>query len=484
MQVKSVPESAFLTVAMRWSDRLIGLISVIILARLLVPEDFGIVVMASVIVGLIDILLDLGVNTALIQNKDTDDDDFSTAWTLRLIQSILAGIIIFISAPWVADYYNNLLVIDVLRVMAFSVIIAGLENIGVVSFQKNMEFGKDFKFFFCKRISGFIITLIVAFILQSYWAMVIGALVGRIVGVLLSYKMHEFRPHLQLKKFSSIWSFSKWVLLRNIGSYLDNQSDKLLIGHRNDAGTLGAYSVAKDVAAMPTSELLAPLGRVLFPAFVQKRDNEEVFVSSISTAIGVQVLIAFPACVGLSLVAEDAVPILLGANWGEAVPFIQTLAFINLLFSLSHSSGYALLAIGKIKLLAAVTWLQAILFLSTVIWFFPQSDAMAIIMIRLCVVGIGTIAVISITLVQIRGFGASDYFLPLIRPLLATFIMAFVLINIHPELASMAVAIRLILEILIGCLAYVGSIIFLWLIIGRPEGAESYLLKNFLYKFG
>ena len=155
-----------------------------------------------------------------------------------------------------------------------------------------------------------------------------------------------------------------------------------------------------------------------------------------------------------------------------------------MLFSLSHSSGYALLAIGKIKLLAAVTWLQAILFLSTVVWILPQSDAMAIIMIRLCVVAIGTIAVISITFAQIKGFGGSDYFLPLIRPLLATLIMAFVLSNIHPELASMAAAVRLILEILIGCLAYVGSIIFLWLIIGRPEGAESYLLKNFLYKFG
>jgi O-antigen/teichoic acid export membrane protein len=146
--IKSVFHGALLTVLMRWSDRLIGMVSMIILARLLTPADFGIIAMASVVVGLIDVLLDLGVNIALIQNTEASQEDYDTAWTLRLIQAGFAGLVIFICAPLAANYYHNLLITDVLRIMACSVVIAGMENIGIVTFQKNMEFGNDFKFFF------------------------------------------------------------------------------------------------------------------------------------------------------------------------------------------------------------------------------------------------------------------------------------------------------------------------------------------------
>ena len=216
----------------------------VVLARLLTPADFGIIAMASLAVGLIDVLLDLGVNIALIQNSKADDDDYNTAWSLRLIQACLAGLLIILMAPIASEYYNNPNVTDVLRVMAVSVIIAGLENIGIVTFQKNMEFGLDFKFFFFKRVVGFLITLFAAFLLHSYWAMVLGSLAGRVAGVLLSYGMHPFRPRFSLIRLKHIWSFSQWVLVKNIGSYFDNRLDQLFVGRITNAATTGTYTVA------------------------------------------------------------------------------------------------------------------------------------------------------------------------------------------------------------------------------------------------
>lgn len=483
MSVKSVHESAIIVVGMRWCDRLLGLISMIILARLLVPADFGIIVMASLVVGLIDVLLDIGVSTALIHNQKADNEDYNTAWTLRLIQSWLTGVIIFVSAPFVADFYDNDLVIDVLRVMALSVIIAGFENIGVVTFQKNMEFGKDFKFFFYKRFIGFVITLIFAFILHNYWAMVIGALAHRIAGVILSYRMHAHRPRLSLSRTTEIWSFSKWVLMRNIITYFDTQIDKFLVGHRTDEKVLGTYSVAHDVAAMPTTELLMPLGRVLFPAFAQKRDNLETFARSISTAIGVLSLVAMPACIGLILTAEDVVLILLGDNWVAAIPLIQIMAISNLIFSLTHSGTYALLATGKVKLLAIVSGIQILLFIMMATLFFPADSAAEIASIRVLTVTIGSIFIISLVIVQIQGFRIRDYFAPILRPVLATGIMAWVIIQLHPELTHWMSFTRVIVEVIIGFITYTASIVLLWLLQGRPEGAESYLIKNFSHKF-
>ena len=478
---KSVFHGAILTVTMRWSDRLIGLISMIVLARLLVPADFGIVAMASVVVGLIDVLLDLGVSVALIHNHQADHEDYDTAWTLRLCQAALAAIVIFLGAPLAAAYYHNPLVIDVLRVMAFSVLIGGLENIGIVTFQKNLEFGKDFQFFFSKRVAGFAITMSAALLLHSYWAMVIGALSGRIVGVLLSYKMHPHRPRFSFSRLRHIWSFSQWVLARNIGSYLNSSFDQLLVGGRTNAAVTGAYTVADEIAALPTTELLAPLGRVLFPAFVQKRNDPEDFARSVSTAIGVQALVAIPACVGLAMVSNDAVYVILGAKWAEAVPIIRIMAFTNLLLALVHSAGYALLAMGNVKMLAAVTWLQAVLFLGAAVVLFPHAGAVELATIRFAVVVTGSLVLMSIVLTQIEALSARAFFMPLLRPLLASGAMALLLSQLHPLFVNLFPLARLLVEIASGGIVYVSGMTIMWLLARRPEGAEAYLLKNILH---
>ena len=479
---KSVFHGALLTVAMRWSDRLIGLVSMVVLARLLVPADFGIVAMASLVVGLFDVLLDMGVNIALIQNTQAEREDYDTAWTLRVVQASITGILIFMTASLAAEYFNNPNVTDVLRVMAVSIIIGGLENIGIVNFQKNMEFGRDFKFFFYKRVAGFLVTLVAAFLLHSYWAMVLGTLSGRMAGVLLSYGMHMHRPRFSFARLRHIWSFSQWILVRNIGVYFDSRTDKLLVGHRADAAITGAYTVADEIAAMPTTELLTPLGRVLFPAFVKKRDDPDAFAHAVSLAIGVQGLVAIPACVGIVLVANDAVFVLLGAKWLQAAPFIQVMAFTNLLLALTSSGGYALLAMGKVRMQAFVIWLQAVLFLLTAFLLIPGSGAMGLATIRLAVAATGSMVLIGIVLHQIKALKAAAFFSPLIRPALATIAMTIAIYSLHPVISNLVPFIRLVCEIGVGGITYVVSIGAMWVLAGRTEGAEAYLLKNIMRK--
>ncbi len=465
---------------MRWSDRLIGLISMMILARLLTPADFGIIAMATVVVGLVDVLLDLGVNIALIHNHTAEHEDYDTAWTLRLIQAGIVALSIFVFSPLAADYYHNPLVTDVLRVMSLNVVIGGLENIGIVTFQKNMEFGIDFKFFFYKRVTGFLVTLVGAFVLHTYWAMVFGALAGRVMGVFLSYGMHKHRPRFCLTRLSHIWSFSQWVLVRNIGSYLDSRTDKLLVGGRTSAGMTGEYAIADEIAAMPTSELLAPLGRVLFPAFVLKRGDPEAFARSISTAIGVQALVAIPACAGLATVAHDAVWVLLGQKWLASIPLIQVLAMVNLIVALIHSTGYALLAIGQVRMLAAVSWLQAGLFLFTAIILLPHAGANELALIRLAAVTVGSMTSIGIVLTQIKALSMRAFFGPLIRPLIAAGLMALLLHELQPMMSSVVPWGRLLIEVCAGGIMYTICILLMWVVTGKREGGEAYLIKNVL----
>lgn len=474
----SVARGAVLVVVMRWTDRLIGIVSTLILARLLMPSDFGIVAMASLVVALVDTLLDLGVGSALVQNSKADRDDFDTAWTLRLGQALLAAFLIaLLGAPVAAEYFDDARVESVLRLMALTVALGGLENIGIVSFQKKMEFGRDFRFFFLRRLAAFVITIALAIWLRTYWAMVIGALGGRLVGVWLSYALHDYRPRFSLSRIKQLWSFSQWILVRNLGAYGTQQLDKILVGRRTDAASLGAYSLADDIAAMPTGELLAPLGRVLFPAFVQAAHDPAELRRTYCLALGVQAIVALPAGVGLAMVADTAVPLLLGAQWQSAIPLVQTLALLNVATAMQHSSGYLLLTLGKVRLQAIFSWVQLGMLASLTLLAFPQAGAEGIANIRLAVSLVAMVAFLSMVVSTVPGLKWKHILTNVWRPAFATIGMAMVLLYLTMP-ANIAPAIRLGAEILIGGMVYFLLLLLAWSVQKKPIGAEKYLLTK------
>ena len=201
--------SALLTVSMNWFNRLVGLVSVAILARLLLPEDFGVIAMASLIVALADTVLNFGVHVPLIQKQDATQAHYDAAWTLRLMQMLLSTLVLFFAAPFAAEYFEDQRVELVCQCLAFSLLLGGLENIGIVDFQKKMQFGAEFRLRFIRRLSGFLVTITLAYTLRSYWALVIGMLAERFMGVVLSYWLHPMRPN------SAFTNFERSLTSRN-----------------------------------------------------------------------------------------------------------------------------------------------------------------------------------------------------------------------------------------------------------------------------
>ena len=467
---------ALIVVSMRWSDRLIGVISTLVLARLLVPDDFGVVAMASLFTGLVDVLLDLGVVASLIHKGRCEDADFNTAWTIRLIQAALAAAIIVIASLWVAEYYNDARVTAVLWVMAGSTLIGGLENIGIVNFQKEMNFAKDFQYFFLRRVAGFLATLILAWLFKSYWALPLGTLVGRLFGLGASYALHPFRPRLTLERFRGMWSFSQWMLLRSIGLYVDSRLDKLLIGHRNDAAMVGTYALSDEISAMPSTELLAPLGRVLFPALVNVRENVGKLRYAFLTALSIQTMIAVPAAAGLALVAREAVAVLLGAKWMGAVPFVQTLSLVYGVAAVSHAAGYLLLTLGKIRLLAVFIWTQLIFFAFGAMTLLAHSEPLVLARWRLSLAVVGALGVIALVVRLVDGLHVKDIVGALWRPFVATSAMAAALLFM-PSVED-PTFLELFMRCIVGGIVYGIILIGLWWAVGRPEGGESYLLRK------
>lgn len=473
----SVFKGAILTISMRWADRLVGFVSTLILARLLVPSDFGIIAMASLVIGLIDVFLDLGVNVALIQNRNATDAHYNTAWTLRIIQTGIGAVIVFIAAPQAAVYFKDLRITPVLQVMSAGLILVGLENIGVITFQKEMRFGLDFRFVFLKRIAGFLVTMIAAWLMRSYWALVIGTLAGRTLGVLLSYHMHPMRPSLSLEKLKEIFSVSQWMLLNSVGNYLNRNVHNMLVGRRASTAIMGGYILAGEISAMPSTEILAPLNRVLFPTFVKAKHDLVELKRLFLLAQSVQSLLGIPAGVGLALVAHEAVLVLLGEKWLFVAPFVQILALANVVEAITTSGGYVLITMGKLRYAVLITWIQVIFLSALVIFMPPGSDALQIAWLRVLTVLAGLFVLFWMLTRTLQNVSLMDIGRSILRPLLGIGVMTLAIISIE-EVIKLTPLAALIVKVFTGLITYPVAIMLMWWIAKKPKGAESYLLDK------
>ncbi len=476
--MKGVVQGTLLTVAMRWTDRLIGLVSTLVLARLLIPEDFGVIAMASLVIALADVFFDLGVYVTLIQNRSPSQAHFDTAWTLGLLQSALAAAVLYLGAPYAASYFHEPRVEDVIKALGLGLLITGFENIGVVTFQKEMQFGRDFAFIFIKRVSGFSVTVIAAWLMQSYWALVIGTLSGRMVGVAFSFLMHPMRPRWSLSKARDILNVSQWLMARTTGGYLESQLHRVVVGRRDDATVMGAYAMASDISAMPSTELLMPINRVLFPAFVKVKEDPQELKRVFLMAQGVQILIAMPASAGLALVAQEVIALMLGDKWLMAVPFVQIFAVASLASAILSSATYLMITLDHVKALALFSWLQVALFASFAFVVFPSFGALQIAWLRLWVSAASDAIFIGMLLHFFAPLRLGDLARGAIRPVLAASAMAACLQLLDNFWTSPSPLVSLLLKTLLGACVYTTAIVCLWWVAGRPAGAESFFLSS------
>ncbi|MFB3077097.1 MAG: oligosaccharide flippase family protein, partial [Lysobacterales bacterium] len=225
---RGMAKGAAWMVAMRFSMRGIGLVSTVILARLLVPADFGLVAMATIIFGLIEVMSQFGFGVFLIQKQNAGHDYYDTAWTLSILRGAVTCGLLFVIAMPVADFFGDPRLVEIFYVLALVALVRSIGNVGVIDFQKNLTFGKDFKLHVAVKLAAFCVTITAAILLRNYWALVIGIATAGFVRVALSYMMHPYRPRLSLARWREIMHFSKWLLANNVLGFLNRQSDGLI----------------------------------------------------------------------------------------------------------------------------------------------------------------------------------------------------------------------------------------------------------------
>jgi len=465
-------------VAMRWCIRGLGFISSAVLARLLMPEDFGLVTTALVIFGFISLLFEFGVNWALIQNNKTTDEHFHTAWTIRLLQSLVVAMLLAIFSPLIAQAYGDVRLELICQILAVGALIRGVENIGTIKFQKDMKFSRDFLYNVTPKIISTFTTIGLAFYYKSYMALVVGTVLSNLILVIASYLAISFRPKFSFAEISDIWGFSQWILLRNIAQYISTQGDLVILSILATPTKIGYYKWGTELSFMAITEIQQPFTRALIPGLAKIKDDHDRLIASYLRALSMMTLITVPAALGFGAVAEELIPLFLGGGdkWLPVVPLIESLVFFSMCTSMYGISGSLLTISGNVKYTAYIYWIQALVTMVTIYPAFYIAGIQGVAFSR-ALIGIIMFIVISYLVVYKCHVTFSQIINVIWRPVLAGVVMFIALLNIS-ELWGLSSWALLILKIILGAVFYILLVVFFWWLSGKPATFEETFIQK------
>lgn len=475
LQVRVASAAVWLTAA-RILVNLTGFVSTIALARLLTPADFGLVAIATTIGSIVNVLTDLSMANALIQHKDPQREHLDTAFTLNVLRAAGIGVLLAVFAVPVAHIYDDERLIGLLIASAAVAALIGLKNPKTVLYTRDLDFRQAFVITVIQRLVNFGTALAIAYIYQSYWALVLGTLAGQVAGVVLSYFYRPFLPRLGFTHAKDLFAFSAWLLASQLIGVLNTRADQLFIGYALGHGPLGHYTVADNLSVLPTRETTLPLAQALFPGFARLQGERDRLASAFNRAQAVTCALALPAGIGFAAIADPAVRLALGDRWLETIPLIQWMATIYAVQTLAAGAHPLTLALGKTRALFQRDLVTLLVRLPLILGGLFLFGVMGAVYGRAiaAAVGIGLNMMLVKSLIDLS---LARQLRTNVVTVAAVAAMVAAVVGIRAILPETATTTGLIVEILalvaVGVLAYGGTRLAVRLATGRPDALEE-----------
>jgi O-antigen/teichoic acid export membrane protein len=350
---KRVVQGGIWVFGLRIANRSLGFIRTIILARLLAPHDFGLFGIALLAIATLETFSQTGFQAALVQKKKNVEPYLDTAWTISAIRGIILFLILFSSAPLIANFFDSAQATLIIKVIAVSTLLSGFRNIGIIFFQKELEFNKQFLYEISATLVDLTVAIILAFILRNVWALVWGGLAANFVRVFMSYIIHPYRPRIKFEKekFQELFAFGKWVLGSSILVFLITQGDDIFVGKMLGVTALGLYQMAYLISNLPATEITHVISQVTFPAYSKLQDDLPKLREAYLKVFQVTAFISIPLAGAIFVFARDFTQFVLGDKWLPIIPIIQVLSFWGAIRSIGSTAGPAFQGIGNVKII-------------------------------------------------------------------------------------------------------------------------------------
>ncbi len=351
--------------AERLTSVFITFIVSLVLARLLSPNDFGIVSIVLVFISFADVFVVNGFSTALIQKKDADETDFSTIFYCSLIVALVIYAILFFTAPFIASFYNAPILTEVIRVFAIRLPISALNSVQHAFVSRAMIFKK---YFFSTLIGGLVSAFVGIFMaVKGYgvWAIVGQYLSSTVVNSIVLLFTISWRPRLTFSKRSAktLMGYGWKVTAAAFSGTFFGQLRSLLIGKFYTTADLAFYDRGNQFSSLATTSISSSLIAVLFPAFANDGNNVSLVKQKLSRAIRVISYSVLPLTIGIALVAKPMVEVLLTSEWLGSVPYIQILCASAAVGMLGDISLQAINAIGRSDVVLKLEFIKKPVFL-------------------------------------------------------------------------------------------------------------------------
>jgi len=474
-------------VAFRLFDRTVGVLSTTILARLLIPADFGLVAMAMSVIAIIELATSFSFEIALIQNPHPQREHYDTAWSLNVLLALGGATLTCVLAHAAASFYGDPRLVPIMFCIAGGWIVSGTENPGIANFRRRMDFAAEFRFMASKRVVMFLVSTSAAIVFRSYWALVFGMVTGRVVGTVLSYAMEPYRPRWSLARARELFSFSGWLLATNMAGVVLSRLPHFVVGRTFGAQSLGAYTVGWEIAQLAHTELVAPINRAMFPGYARLASEPEAFRRVCLEATAAILLVVLPTSFAVAVFAEPIVRLLLGVKWHDAVPIIQILAFSGAVSAITSNNASAYLALGRPHFSTMILFTRLSLFTVAAL-LFVRGHGMTVVAYSELVAALGSLLVSLPLLFRTVHIRLRDYLTGVWRPLAASLFGAsgvYFALRLDESTPGLTTAIgQLALGLPLGLLLYLCSLWALWQVSGRPASIEPMLGRRILGTVG
>lgn len=479
MRTHKVIKGSAILAGAQFIARSFDLVAMIVIARLLTPEDFGLVALASSVMLVVNSATDLPVVDSLVQRRDLKPGDLDTGFTLGLIRGVTVAIVLFILATPISIFFEDHRLSEIIYVLSLVPIAAGLASPKMVHFQRKLNFSPAAIAQLVGKLLALISALLVAWLSGSYWALIFGLVLGPVTAAVLSYVFAPYFPRLRLKGSMEFWNFAGWVTASRILWTANMQADRFFVGSILGKTPLGYYTVGSDLASTATYSLAQPAIQPLFSGFSRIADDRSRLRAAYQKGQQVLMAVIMPVGVGLAVVAPQLTALLLGEKWLPIVPVLAWLAPVIALQMLTIAVQAVTMATGKTRMLALREVVNLAVRMPVTIlaaWWFGLIGAV----IARALTGVAFIVYNLHLADKILELPIGQQIVNCWRSLASAAGMAGVTLlagHALPEAQNLLEQILFLAgQVAVGAITYFTIHIILWILQGKPDGVEKIIL--------
>ncbi|MFQ8433349.1 oligosaccharide flippase family protein [Amaricoccus sp. W119] len=453
--------------------RCLDLVTLLVLSRLLTPDDFGLVAMAMSVVVITEALLELPLVQALVRIPKLTRPMFDTAFTLGLLRGLALAVILGGLAWPLGAFYEAPRLPPLICALALAPILRGMASPRMVVFMREMDFRREFALDLGGKFAALLVAVTVAVVTRSHWAIAAATIATPLTANVLSYVFAPYRPRLSLAEWGWFRNMVGWNSVAQVFSALNWQIDRLLLGRLVPRANLGRYAMASDLAGIPNQALVIPLLRPLIAAFSLRADPASRTGAYLKVMNAI-FMVAAPVLLGMALLSAPLVRLALGESWDAAAQILFWVALIAMAQTVIAPMNAMAMAMDRTRTIAMRGMAEFVIRLpATVagaIWFgIPGAIAARGLTAALSVfIGFRLVG-------GLIGVPVHAQIRSLWRTCAALCAMALTLWLLAPGLAGQGTARLAFATAAAGCgagLVYLACLFGLWAVAGRPEGAE------------